>query len=529
MDFLSLTNGLRIGGPVLREPEPAPGGANGSPFQVDKGPPGTGAPPPDLKVASPQKEVAADEPKTQASILDLLEEILPVDLGTLLVQQGRPHFEDRNGAAKIGVSLGDLKLSASHLSLDKVLAALGVELPADINALDKGQIKKAVAEQIVAQGLPPNLRGLLASLLQVDQSHASLARVPAGTALQGSEPLGQPAVGDVGTRRSSGINLLERDVVDALRIREITVRLPEPPKLDIEKVADRPTDGKPFAKKPATVRALSRASLRRVYDVTLRETAANLAAKAVIRPTKMLTAAVAAPDGKPGTAANSAGAQDGKATAQPIDLKLHANMGVREAVGKRHSVEVPLVDESAPSRLEATIKPDQPVHVSQPTERTTIPARSKTDFAHEIVAENRMRIIDHVQEIAAMRGAGKVTIRLHPEELGTITVTVRSLGAAVTAEITASNESVRNALHVQRGDLVNSIESRGLSLNSLTVGQEAAGEAQAQGQGDAQSGHAMRQEFERASNLWSVRTPATEPAMAASTAIVADRAVDYLA
>ena len=70
MDILSLTTALRFGGPVPREPGPAPGSANGGRAEVDKGPPAV----PDPKVANLQKEVAADEPKTQARILDLLKE-----------------------------------------------------------------------------------------------------------------------------------------------------------------------------------------------------------------------------------------------------------------------------------------------------------------------------------------------------------------------------------------------------------------------------------------------------------------------
>ena len=165
------------------------------------------------------------------------------------------------------------------------------------------------------------------------------------------------------------------------------------------------------------------------------------------------------------------------------------------------------------------------------TTKSAAPAVSKVDIAMERVSEAQNRIIEQVQEMAAMRGNGKVTIKLHPDDLGTITLTVSTFGGKVDTKITASNEHVRHALHIQRTDLVQGIESKGLSLNSFTVGQEAGGEAQAQNQSNAQSqGDTMRQEFERASNIWSARTPAPTQAASPSHYVGrSDKAIDYLA
>ncbi|MCH8979629.1 MAG: flagellar hook-length control protein FliK [Armatimonadetes bacterium] len=588
----------------------------------------------------------------------------------MLLQRGRPQPEHTNGAAELGMSLGDLKLAASHLSLHEVLDALDIRLSTGTDALDENQVRKAVADKIVAEGLPPNLRGLLASLLQIGKSKASVAisltdavpldaspvgpsvavnakgeisqaelpranpsgrpeqtdarikgdvrfqlmetlpkggrattdarverderyqkietrphgrpeqtdvrfklmetlpkgrRVTTDARVERDEryqkietrPHGRPVQTDVRfqlmetlpkggrvttdarvqrderyqkiettpfgrpvavgyddellltePRRTSDINLLKRDVVDALKIRQITVTLPEQPKLDIRKIADRPIAGKALVMRPAANQTLLLTSVQRAYNTTV-----NLDARAVIGPAKTPTDAI--------------DALNGKAVALPNGLKLLENMEVGDTIVKEGFKGGLLLQEVAPTKQEATIGPDWAIQAVQQREHTAMPPQSKADLAHEAVAENRMKIIDHVQELAAMRGIGKVTIRLQPDELGSITVTVRSLGTAVQAEVTASNEGVRNALHVQRTDLVQSIESRGLSLNSFTVGHEAGGEAQANDQGNAH--HDMRQEFERASNLWSVRARATEPAMAASAAIVADQAVDFLA
>jgi flagellar hook-length control protein FliK len=128
--------------------------------------------------------------------------------------------------------------------------------------------------------------------------------------------------------------------------------------------------------------------------------------------------------------------------------------------------------------------------------------------SHDIdTAALRQQVVDKVQELAAMSGRHSVTIRLSPDDLGTITLAVSSLGENVEAKVTASNDVVRHALIGQRADLVQSIESRGLSLGSFTVGQEA---AHHQGEG-RQNGQDMRQEFARSTNIWGSRqdTPTT--------------------
>ena len=114
----------------------------------------------------------------------------------------------------------------------------------------------------------------------------------------------------------------------------------------------------------------------------------------------------------------------------------------------------------------------------------------------------KAKVIEQVQEMAALRGNGRVTIRLNPEDLGTITLAVRSFGENIEVKATASNEGVRHVLHSQRTDLVQSVESRGLSLSSFTVGSEQHADAQ---HGQSKQGQDMRQDFARAHNVWHAR------------------------
>lgn len=134
-----------------------------------------------------------------------------------------------------------------------------------------------------------------------------------------------------------------------------------------------------------------------------------------------------------------------------------------------------------------------------------------------IVRETMKQIVDRIESLAARRPGGTVTIKLSPEELGTIVLTVRSFGARVDADIAASNGSVRQALDQNRQALVQSVESRGLSLNSMNVGDRSA--AFTSEHAGTQQHPQSRQDFERASNLRHFREEPSLPVATRPTAV----------
>ena len=71
------------------------------------------------------------------------------------------------------------------------------------------------------------------------------------------------------------------------------------------------------------------------------------------------------------------------------------------------------------------------------------------------------------------------------------------MGDTIETKVTASNDNVRHALHAHRADLVQSVESRGLTMNSFTVGSEAS-----QDQAHHRQDQPTRQDFARSHNLW---------------------------
>lgn len=141
---------------------------------------------------------------------------------------------------------------------------------------------------------------------------------------------------------------------------------------------------------------------------------------------------------------------------------------------------------------------DNALAADRPNRQTETKVKLDAQPTTEQVQTAKQKVIEQIEEIAATRKNGRVTMKLSPDDLGTITLAVRSLGSEIETKVTASNENVRHALHAHRAELVQSVESRGLTMNSFTVGSEAPQDQQ----GNQKQDQPTRQDFARSHNLW---------------------------
>ena len=85
------------------------------------------------------------------------------------------------------------------------------------------------------------------------------------------------------------------------------------------------------------------------------------------------------------------------------------------------------------------------------------------------------QVADRLHMLAAARPKNGVEIHLHPEDLGSITVVVKSIGRIVEAELKASDDRVRQALETNHGRLVEAMDSRGFHLQAVAVSSQNSG------------------------------------------------------
>lgn len=117
------------------------------------------------------------------------------------------------------------------------------------------------------------------------------------------------------------------------------------------------------------------------------------------------------------------------------------------------------------------------------------------------------QLTDRVEHFALSQKNGKMTIHLEPENLGTIVVNIRTRGDLTETDIRASHLEVCKMLDKNSLQLQQSLESKGLSLDSFTVSQQFENQNHQQG-----TFSDSRQETTRQFQLMSTRSssPASE-------------------
>lgn len=172
-----------------------------------------------------------------------------------------------------------------------------------------------------------------------------------------------------------------------------------------------------------------------------------------------------------------------------------------------------------------SVKPTSPsptAHSSPPTasvNRAGDPRATQPEIEPRAIGH---RIAERIEEMFASRRSGTVTIQLDPKDLGSITLTVRSFGNRVDAEIGATHEGVRAALAENRQQLSQSIESRGLSLGQLSLSDH-----RDFSQGTPWNHSDAREDLQRYANVRLADDPRPARSDATPWPIANDQSVDY--
>jgi flagellar hook-length control protein FliK len=111
----------------------------------------------------------------------------------------------------------------------------------------------------------------------------------------------------------------------------------------------------------------------------------------------------------------------------------------------------------------------------------------------------------------ATRPRGAVVIHLNPEDLGSITLTVKAVGNSIETQIHASDGAVRNALDQNHAQLAASLEQKGFTLSQMTVtgssGSSLGTDAQARQQQAQQQNHNQAAQRQSANHQYGSKLP----------------------
>jgi flagellar hook-length control protein FliK len=131
------------------------------------------------------------------------------------------------------------------------------------------------------------------------------------------------------------------------------------------------------------------------------------------------------------------------------------------------------------ARLEVAVDPSEGAEegmatvIRQPQASSSTIVDTKPTLTPVETSDVVRQVADRMRLLAAARPKEGVTIHLNPDDLGSITVVVKSIGHLVDAQITATDDRVRNALDQNQTRLVEALDRHGYRLQAVNVGQQA--------------------------------------------------------
>lgn len=207
-------------------------------------------------------------------------------------------------------------------------------------------------------------------------------------------------------------------------------------------------------------------------------------------------------------------AQTTPATEKGVSATTKADSGVIKVEEKAHirkeAVTSDSEDLSVDSALDAgsskssTTAEPVPVKLDAKVETSTDKAanvRTEAPIDRKQMHLVVRQLADRMELLAATRPKNGVTIQLQPEDLGNVVMTIKNLGGAVEAHISASDDRVRSALEQNGSMLVQAMDQRGIKVESVTVSAQAQQQQQQAStpQRDAQQ-QAQQQQAQQARN-----------------------------
>jgi flagellar hook-length control protein FliK len=173
-----------------------------------------------------------------------------------------------------------------------------------------------------------------------------------------------------------------------------------------------------------------------------------------------------------------AGQEQPAAQAAPLPRAAVAAAYGRDAQQQQAQAQAPAAQPAATSAPAATVSAPAPV----------ADARSGLPTATPVPLSRAAETVEHVLRLASQRGVTHARIQLHPAELGSIDVRLRSTAQGLVATIVAHDGDAVQTLQQAAGDLRRSLEQQGLNLLNLDIGgsgERSAGRAGADAGGSA--------------------------------------------
>ncbi len=141
----------------------------------------------------------------------------------------------------------------------------------------------------------------------------------------------------------------------------------------------------------------------------------------------------------------------------------------------------PIIETTKEQKTDSKTIESKPVELLQtttkPTDKTV--AETKPEVKSE-PSKVMQRVVEQIQTMLESKRPRTITLRLDPPELGSLQISIKTIGNQVETKILATNGDVRNMVENGKEQLIQMLNSRGLELGAMHVGTQSQNQNQSQ-------------------------------------------------
>lgn len=164
--------------------------------------------------------------------------------------------------------------------------------------------------------------------------------------------------------------------------------------------------------------------------------------------------------------------QEGTQTVEIVDArtnpaeemaKLQQTDGSQNQTGEK---------QQSDSKDQGTLAKENPFMVTNPLQQQVEVITSGASYTEAVYSTETQMIMDQIMEFMKIQVGDDITrleMQLQPESLGTVQVQIAAKDGVITAQFTAQNEMVKNALESQMIQLRETFDAQGIKVESIEV------------------------------------------------------------
>ncbi|MBQ7359700.1 MAG: flagellar hook-length control protein FliK [Lachnospiraceae bacterium] len=164
--------------------------------------------------------------------------------------------------------------------------------------------------------------------------------------------------------------------------------------------------------------------------------------------------------------------QEGTQTVEIVDARTNPTEGMAKLQQTDGSQNQTGEKQQSDSNDQGTLTKENPFMVTNPLQQQVEVVTSSASYTEAVYSTETQMIMDQIMEFMKIQvgdDISRLEMQLQPESLGTVQVQIAAKDGVITAQFTAQNEMVKNALESQMIQLRETFDAQGIKVESIEV------------------------------------------------------------